>query len=107
LLDIDLKEEIDESLKLLVDESMKEFLNLHFIPTKSNLILDTPENGDFHRVTLFYGIDLKSFFPNITSFTTGQKAYFNRKGIFIKIVTYPEKKVSTNSLSNSGSKKIP
>jgi hypothetical protein len=81
LLDIDLKEEIGESLKLLVDEGMKEFLQHHFIPAKSNLLYK-PEKGDFQRILLFYGIDLKLFFPEITAFTTGQKAHFNKKGIF-------------------------
>ncbi len=63
---------------------MKEFLKHHFIPPKSNLILDKQENGDFERIILFYGINLKSIFPEITSFTTGQKAYFDRKGISSK-----------------------
>lgn len=41
-----------------------------------------PEKGDFQRILLFYGIDLKLIFPEITAFTTGQKAHFNKKGIF-------------------------
>ena len=60
------------------------FFETSFIPPKSNLILDKQENGDFERIILFYGINLKSIFPEIISFTTGQKAYFDRKGISSK-----------------------
>jgi hypothetical protein len=78
-----LREEIEETMALLVDDRMSSFLKKNYLAKNSSILIDETVKETFREISRNYKIDLKALFPNLSNFTTGHRAFFNEKGIFI------------------------
>jgi hypothetical protein len=80
LLDIGLREEIEETMTLLVDDRMSFFLKKNFYSKNLSTLIENTENINFQEISRKYGINLKTIFPNLARFSTSHRAFFKEKG---------------------------
>ncbi len=69
LLDIGLREEIEETMTLLVDDRMSFFKKKNFYSKNLSTLIENTENINFQEISRKYGINLKTIFPNLARFS--------------------------------------
>ena len=81
LLDIELRDDIENMKKTLIDTRIPIFLNKYSAFKKQNCF-ESKRNGNKEEIYTKYKIDLASLIPDLKSFTTAQKATLNHKSNF-------------------------